>query len=73
MKIDKLFLVGLSLITGGIIWLLNYYEITSPSRGSKFYCVEFECLFLGIVFLMIGLSIVGYKIYKGQNEKNSEV
>lgn len=72
MKIDNLFLVGLSLITGGIIWFLDFFEITSHSKGSKSYCVEFECLFLGIVFLMIGLSIVGYKIYKWQKEKKNE-
>jgi Na+/H+ antiporter NhaD/arsenite permease-like protein len=69
MKIDKLFSIGLALITGAIIWFLEFIEIISPSKGSKFYCVEFECLFLGIVFLIIGLSILGYKVYKWQAEK----
>ena len=52
------------MIVGGIIWFLEFFEIILPSRSSKFYCEEFECVFLGIVFFIIGLSILEYKVYK---------
>ncbi|MDY0403966.1 hypothetical protein [Sulfurovum sp.] len=66
MKIDNLLLTGLTMLVGGIIW---YFRIISHPKGSKSYCVEPGCTYLGIIFITIGISIIGYKIYKWQTEK----
>jgi len=67
MKIDGLTLVGLTMVFGGIDWL---FEIIPHEKGSKAYCVEPGCTYLGISFFILGIIIVSYKVYQWkQNEE----
>jgi hypothetical protein len=66
MKIDKFLIISFGLILAGID---NLFHTSPYPKGSKLYCTEPGCTYFGMISFIIGISIIGYKIYKWQTEK----
>lgn len=69
MKIDKFFLIGITMILGG---LDHIFSLIPHSKGSKSYCVEPGCMYIGIILLIIGILIITYKIFKWYKYRQME-
>ena len=61
---NKINYIGIGLILGGLEFILG----TTHNKGSKFYCVDSECNYMGGFFLIVGLIMVLSQIKKKKED-----
>jgi hypothetical protein len=66
---DKIFWIGFTMILGGVD---RVFQVIPHKKGSKAYCTEPECTYVGSFILILGILIVTYKVWVFLSQKNQK-